>query len=164
MMSLDPSIALWGTERSPCASHDPHSQVSPETSFTGTGLCASSQVPGRLSMLGQGVRLSCMLLPENFLILLPRLCPGSLRGHLMWMELQGCGQHCVKLCLEQKVEGWVKMLPAGTKLPHRKIAWDPKVEWGGAGESWAEQHCGWQEQWGCREVGGGGHKDMNILS
>ena len=38
-------------------------------------------------------------------LLLPRLCPGPLRGHLMRMELQGCGQHCVKLCLEQKVEG-----------------------------------------------------------
>lgn len=62
------------------------------------------QVSGRISMPGQGVMLSCLLAsrPEYFLILLARLCPGPLRGQLMRMELQGCGQHCVKLCLEQE--------------------------------------------------------------
>ena len=144
-------------------SHDPHSQASPETSFTGTGLCASSHEPSGSRKnfhagAGSHTKLSAPSRPEYFLILLPRLCPGPLRGHLMRMELQGCGQHCVKLCLEQKVEGWGRMLPAGTRLPLRKIAWDPTVEWGGDGECWAEQHCEWLEQCGCREGGVGALK------
>lgn len=166
MMSLDPSIALWGTERSHMTL-----TLKPALKYPllGTGLCASSHEPSGSRKnfhagAGSHAKLSAPSRPEYFLILLARLCPGPLRGQLMRMELQGCGQHCVKLCLEQKVEGWGKMLPAVTKLPPRKIAWDPKVEWGGDGECWAEQHCGWPEQCGCREGGGGGHKDMNILS
>ena len=47
-------------------SYDPHSQASPETSFTGQAsvpALMNPQVLGRIFMLGQGVVLSCLLLP-----------------------------------------------------------------------------------------------------
>ena len=110
MMSFDPSIALWGKEER----YHITSNLKPALKhpLLGRGLCASSHEhsdSGKDFHDGAGchTKMTAPSWSEYFLSFLPQLCPGPLRGHLIRMEPQGCGQHCVKLFMEQKVEGWV---------------------------------------------------------